>query len=207
MKTNLHFSDNYAFEGKFLDHEGLTAKSKVNSKTFAELSRATRISVINEWLDGNQTDSLFAGIVNFNSCGDDASKTDIENAITVCENENWKIVVTNDSKATAFSTILVPTKPISQLATLSNEQVTHLANILTMISTRYDNLIMASVGLSIEWFSSSNRSDLMHAVISPIVNSAACMFGSQRFMVSDFTPEQTARRLSNLSDIHFRDIF
>lgn len=207
MNTNLQISQNCAFENGFLVQKDATSAGKLSAKTFAELPLNARASEVKKWLDERTEDIHFAGKVSFHSACDGVSSSDIEQAITVCENAHWKIAVANNSKTAAFSTLLVPTKPTRQLAALNDDELTQLANSLAMISTRYDNLMMASVGLSIEWHSGTHQTDSIHAVISPIVSSAPGMFGSQRFIISDFTPEQTARRLRNLSDIHFRDIF
>jgi UDPglucose--hexose-1-phosphate uridylyltransferase len=125
----------------------------------------------------------------------------------ICENSDWQVVVITTIKQPAFCTLLLPKQPWHSMSTLGDDEIASLANIISIISTRYDNLMMTYVDLTIDWYSTDDTPDTLHAIISPAPSTVDGMFGSQRFIVGDFTPEQTARRLRNLSDIHFRDIF
>ncbi|WP_371194842.1 hypothetical protein [Glaciecola sp. SC05] len=201
MNTGLHFAQRHNIDNEPPAYQDNKISLNVGLKTFAELSRKARIAVITEWMNQTHSETLFAGRVNFT----DNNNYSDQHAIQVCENNDWQLIVPNNNKHDPFSTILLAKKPLCNLANMSTDQVSSLANIMAMLSTRYDNLMMASVELSIEWASAQTSN--VYAVISPVVGNQLGMFGSQRFIASDFTPEQTARRLKNLSDIHFRDIF
>lgn len=203
MNTGLHFAQRHNIDNEPPTYQDNKISLNVGLKTFAELSRKARIAIITEWMDQTDSETLFAGWVNFTD--NNNNNYSDQHAIEVCENNDWQLIVPNNNKHDPFSTILLAKKPLSNLANMSREQINSLANIMAMLSTRYDNLMMASVMLSIEWVTTQTTD--VYAVISPVVGNQPGMFGSQRFIVSDFTPEQTARRLKNLSDIHFRDIF
>ncbi|MDM7859218.1 hypothetical protein QTP81_01190 [Alteromonas sp. ASW11-36] len=169
--------------------------------TFAELSPIERLAIIEEWQAERASTGNFLGEVDFIR-----SKTSIpaqQQDLLVSENQHWAIYVPTDNRA-PFATLLVPKDAANALDELDQEQLDSLACLIAKMSTRYDNLMMSSVALYIRWHTSPAG---LHATLEPQSVDCDSAFGTMRFIHTDFTAEQTARRLSKLSDIHFRDIF
>lgn len=173
--------------------------------TFAGLTTSQRLQQINQWKNAEQS-SQFKGRCEFVELNEvTANQEQIESTI-VCENQDWVVhsIVTDE---TAFATCLTAKRRDTQLASLTDAETASLASILAKLSTRYDNLMMSDVALDLEWQRNTAQSSVCAAIIIPRGSEGDGVFGVQRFIGSDFTAEQSARRLRNLSDIHFRDLF
>lgn len=207
MNTGLNFPQYAVDKAGFSISESAKTSPRSRQQTFAELSHQDRISTVADWLYEHNSHSAMQGNVSFNTHKNNLVINYTEDAINVCENADWLVAVPIKGEYPAFSTVIVSKKSLHNINALPEDAIASLANILAMLSTRYDNLMMASVGLSIDWYSSAIESNHLHAIVSPIASSETGIFGTQPFIISDFTAEQTARRLRNLSDIHYRDIF
>lgn len=184
----------------------LTAENtKRGSMTFAEMTTLQRIQQIRDWQTGSLTNS-FLGSCTFATVLEADKPLPQSMNTRVCENNDWTVdAVQGDSGA--FATQVTCRRNIKDMAALSDELIGSLAAILTKLSTRYDNLMMSAVALNIDWRQQVKGSQTLCAIVSPEGTRRSGLFGIQRFIGSDFTPEQTARRLRNLSDIHFSDLF
>jgi hypothetical protein len=207
MDTTLNFAHNSVTTNTFSANQYSTLNASAQKKTFAELCHSDRVAIVSSWLDETPVDANFMGSVTFREDENSLKSSASESLIKVCENRDWQLAISNDYNVSDFSTLLIAKQDLHSLRDLNEDTISSLAHIIAIISTRYDNLMMATVGLSIKWWSSKHEAQHLYATISPVISSQQCRFGAQRFMFSDFTPEQAARRLGNLSDIHFRDIF
>lgn len=176
-----------------------------NNVTFAGLSNTQRLQQINQWKNA-QRSSQFKGRCEFVEISDCTTTNTQDVSTLVCENQDWTVhaIVTDE---TAFATRLTAKRCATQLNSLSESETVSLASILAKLSTRYDNLMMADVALDLEWQQMTDHASVCSALIIPRGSESDGVFGVQRFIGSDFTAEQSARRLRNLSDIHFRDLF
>jgi hypothetical protein len=207
MNTTLNFAHNSVSTSTFSANQYSTLNANAEKKTLAELSHRDRVAIVSSWIDETPVDANFMGSVTFRENENSLKSSASESLIKVCENIDWQLAISTDYSVSDFSTLLIAKQDLHSLRDLNEDTISSLARIIAIISTRYDNLMMATVGLSIKWWSSKHEAQHLYATISPVISSQQCRFGAQRFMFSDFTPEQAARRLGNLSDIHFRDIF
>lgn len=133
---------------------------------------------------------------------------------TITENSDW-IAVVPYWAAWPFEALLLPLFPISRLSDLAPNQVGHLAQILSALTIRYDNLFQTSFPYSMGWHgapygSSSTAHWQLHAhFYPPLLRSASV----RKFMVGyemlaeaqrDLTPEQAAQALRHVNErVHY----
>ncbi|WP_100657633.1 hypothetical protein [Alteromonas flava] len=181
-----------------------SAAVETTTASFAHLSPQQRTSEIQQWLSQNSNRS-FVGTVNFGKNLRAGNCVSNMTSLLVCENSDWQVTVVH-SPSQPFATQVISKFRAVSLSSLDASQVNSLGHIMTVLSTRYDNLCMSTVPLNIEW-SESYEDNCLIAVITPNIQAQSGLFAGQRFIGADFSAQQVARRLGNLSDIHFRDIF
>jgi UDPglucose--hexose-1-phosphate uridylyltransferase len=133
----------------------------------------------------------------------------------VARNEDW-IAVVPFWAVWPFEVLLMPLRRlIMRLPDCTDRERTNLAGILKELLTRYDNLFEVSFPYSMGWHGAPfEAGDLSHWQLHahfypPLLRSATV----KKFMVGyemlaeaqrDLTPEQAARRLRDLSAVHYR---
>jgi UDPglucose--hexose-1-phosphate uridylyltransferase len=132
----------------------------------------------------------------------------------VVENEHWLAVVPYWA-VWPFETLLMPRRHVTRLADLQETERNHLAAILRSLLTRYDNLFETPFPYSMGWHGAPYDAEdhshwQLHAhFFPPLLRSATV----KKFMVGyemlaeaqrDLTAEQAAKRLRELSDVHYR---
>lgn len=132
----------------------------------------------------------------------------------VTENSEWAVIVPFWA-VWPFETILVPKKNISRITDLSSPQQIGLANILKVLTIKYDNLFNISFPYTMGWHGAPFEEEAdkywqLHAHFYPPLLRSATV---KKFMVGyemlseaqrDITPEQAADRLRKLPDIHYK---
>ena len=131
----------------------------------------------------------------------------------VCSNEHWMVVVPYWA-AWPFETLLLPRFSVQQLVQLNEQQQLDLADMLSQITVKYDNLFNCSFPYSMGWHGAPyNNEDNAHWTLHahffpPLLRSASV----RKFMVGyelmaesqrDLTPEQAAQMLRDVSTIHY----
>jgi UDPglucose--hexose-1-phosphate uridylyltransferase len=115
-----------------------------------------------------------------------------------------------------FETIIIPRRPHASINELTIAEVTDLADILKRTVTRYDNLFNTLFPYSLGIHQAPVRATMtdhwhwhIH-IVPPLLRSATV----RKFMVGfellaepqrDITPEQAAKRLRELSEMHYRE--
>ena len=140
-----------------------------------------------------------------------------DGARTVVANEHW-IAVVPFWAAWPFETLLLPLGAVSSLPELGAEQRLALAEVLSGLLVRYDNLFECSFPYSMGWhgapFKTAGKADNAHWQLHahfypPLLRSAEI----RKFMVGyemlaepqrDLTPEQAATVLRGLSATHYK---
>jgi len=137
-----------------------------------------------------------------------------EKTRVILENEHW-VTLTPFWAIWPFETMLMPKRNIKHLTELSSEEQNSLADILKRHLTKYDNLFEISFPYSMGWHGAPfNKQDNSHWQLHahfypPLLRSATV----KKFMVGyemlaeaqrDITAEQAAKKLKNLSDIHYK---
>ena len=137
-----------------------------------------------------------------------------EGARVVVHNEDWLAVVPYWA-SWPFETLVLPNFKVAQLTDLSASQTDSLADLLSKLLIRYDNLFECSFPYSMGWHgapfnSQANDHWQLHAhFYPPLLRSASV----RKFMVGyemlaeaqrDITPEQAASALQELSSVHYR---
>lgn len=131
----------------------------------------------------------------------------------VIQNEYWLVVVPFWA-VWPFETLLLPRRHMRRLPELSEAERNSLAEILSRLLTRYDNLFETSFPYSMGWHGAPNAEGdfsywQLHAHFYPPLLRSATV---KKFMVGyellaeaqrDLTPEQAAERLRQLSDRHY----
>lgn len=145
----------------------------------------------------------------------DYAKREIDNEErVVCLNDDWVVVVPYWA-SWPYETLLMPRSEVSHMSELHDLQKKSLAEILKEITTRYDNLFNTSFPYSFGWHcrpvgDNSSGHWLMHGHFYPPLLRSATV---QKFMVGyelmaetqrDITPEQAAKTLRDLSDVHYK---
>ncbi len=133
----------------------------------------------------------------------------------VCQNSDWLVVVPYWA-AWPFETLLLPRFPIKRMTELTEDTRQSLADIIQQITIRYDNLFECSFPYSMGWHGApfdqkSHDEWTLHAhFFPPLLRSATV----RKFMVGyemmaeaqrDITSEQAARRLRELSSVHYKE--
>lgn len=136
----------------------------------------------------------------------------------VLANEQWLVVVPYWA-VWPFETLLLPRRPVSRLPDLQETERHALADILKRLLSRYDNLFETSFPYSMGWHGAPFTPDgeaadaphwQLHAHFYPPLLRSATV---KKFMVGfemlgeaqrDLTAEQTAARLRQLPDKHYK---
>jgi UDPglucose--hexose-1-phosphate uridylyltransferase len=114
-----------------------------------------------------------------------------------------------------FEILLLPTRPVSRLPDLTGAERTALAEVMSALLIRYDNLFETSFPYSMGWHAAPNGPEAaahwqLHAHFYPPLLRSATV---KKFMVGyemlaeaqrDLTPEQAAQRLRELPAVHYR---
>jgi UDPglucose--hexose-1-phosphate uridylyltransferase len=115
-----------------------------------------------------------------------------------------------------FETIIIPRRPQASINELTVAEVTDLADILKRTVTRYDNLFNTLFPYSLGIHQApvqATMTDHWHwhiHIVPPLLRSATV----RKFMVGfellaepqrDITPDQAAKRLRELSEMHYRE--
>lgn len=132
----------------------------------------------------------------------------------VCENKHWVALVPFWAKW-PYETLLLPRRHLGSLAEINKTERSELANILKRITIRYDNLFQVPFPYTMG-IHQSPTDGLSHPYwhlhvhfYPPLLRSATV----QKFMVGfemlgtpqrDFSPEEAAERLRNLSETHYK---
>ncbi len=131
----------------------------------------------------------------------------------VCYNEHWLVVVPYWA-AWPFETLLLPRFTVQKLTELNDKQAISLAEIISQITVRYDNLFQCDFPYSMGWHSApfddkTHPEWTLHAHFFPPLLRSALV---KKFMVGyemlaeaqrDITPEQAAHRLRELPTRHY----
>ena len=133
----------------------------------------------------------------------------------VCKNSHWVAMVPYWA-TWPFETLLLPARHLSKFTELSAEEKDSLAEILRILTIKYDNLFQTSFPYSMGWHCApelaegSDKHWQLHAhFYPPLLRSATVrkfMVGYEMLAESqrDMTPEQAAERLQQLPDVHYR---
>ncbi|MCG6377470.1 UDP-glucose--hexose-1-phosphate uridylyltransferase [Vibrio fluvialis] len=140
-----------------------------------------------------------------------------DGARIVVETEFWVAVVPYWA-AWPFETMLLPKLHIRRMNELSERQRDDLALAIKKLTSRYDNLFRCSFPYSMGWHYApffEQGTDIehwqLHALFYPPLLRSATI---RKFMVGfemlaesqrDLTAEQAAQRLSNVSDVHYKE--
>ena len=133
----------------------------------------------------------------------------------VCHNSDWLVVVPHWA-AWPFETLLLPRFHVERMPDLALSQRSNLANIVSQLLIRYDNLFNCSFPYSMGWhgapFDKADHPEwTLHAsFLPPLLRNAQI----RKFMVGyelmaepqrDITPELAAERLRQCPPIHYLD--
>lgn len=133
----------------------------------------------------------------------------------VVENEDWVVVVPYWA-TWPFETLLIPRRHVKRLPELTESERKSLAEILKRHLTRYDNLFEIPFPYSMGWHGAPNDNEpaehwQLHAHFYPPLLRSATV---KKFMVGyemmaeaqrDLTPEQAAKRLRDLPEVHYKN--
>ncbi|MDE1170055.1 MAG: UDP-glucose--hexose-1-phosphate uridylyltransferase [Verrucomicrobium sp.] len=131
----------------------------------------------------------------------------------VVENADWLAVVPYWA-VWPFEILLLPRRQVSRLTELAAAEKRNLAEILKRLLVRYDNLFETSFPYSMGWHGAPGTEPAPHWQLHahfypPLLRSASV----KKFMVGyellaesqrDLTPEEAARRLRELPEIHYK---
>lgn len=133
----------------------------------------------------------------------------------VVQNSQWVVVVPFWA-AWPFETLVLPKFSVSRLTELTTYQQEKLAEILKILTTKYDNLFQCSFPYSMGWHGApfdgkSHPEWVLHAsFFPPLLRSSSI----KKFMVGyemmaepqrDITPEAAAKLLRQLSSVHYME--
>lgn len=132
----------------------------------------------------------------------------------VASNKNWLVVVPYWAKW-PFETLLLPTTATANMSQLNDKQCEDLADILSVLTVKYDNVFKCSFPYSMGWHNApSNLDDTKHWLLHahfypPLLRSSTVkkhMVGYEMMAESqrDLTPEQAATILREASDVHYK---
>ena len=134
----------------------------------------------------------------------------------VIENDHWLAVVPYWA-VWPYETLLLPKRHVLRLVDLTSKEQEALAVIMKLLVTKYDNLFQCPFPYSMGWHGAPTGSDdtdcchwQLHAhYYPPLLRSATI----KKFMVGyemmaspqrDLTAEQAARKLRELSEVHYK---
>lgn len=137
----------------------------------------------------------------------------------VVQDDHW-IAVVPYWAVWPFEVLLLPKRHVPRLPDLVNEEREALGSILKHLLTRYDNLFETSFPYSMGWHGAPFSGDealvssywQLHAHFYPPLLRSATV---KKFMVGfemlaeaqrDLTPEQAAKRLVDLPEVHYRGV-
>ena len=144
---------------------------------------------------------------------DYAERESADGTRTVCENQDW-IAVVPYWALWPFETLMLPKRRrISHLDALQDDERDSLADLLSQLTIRYDNLFETSFPYSMGWHGAPGARDEAHWQLHahfypPLLRSATV----KKFMVGyemlaegqrDLTAEQAAERLRSVSNTHY----
>ncbi|MCB0194620.1 MAG: UDP-glucose--hexose-1-phosphate uridylyltransferase [Anaerolineae bacterium] len=132
----------------------------------------------------------------------------------IVSNEHWVAVVPYWAMW-PFETLLIPTRHILRLTDVTRSERDALAAILKRLLSKYDNMFEVSFPYSMGWHGAPTDNQnydhwQLHAHFYPPLLRSATV---KKFMVGyemlgepqrDLTPEQAAKRLQDLSDVHYK---
>jgi UDPglucose--hexose-1-phosphate uridylyltransferase len=132
----------------------------------------------------------------------------------IVQNDHWMAVVPFWA-VWPFESLILPRRPVKRLPDLNFDERRGLADLLKRLLTRYDNLFEIAFPYSFGWHgapfvSEDNAHWQLHAHIYPPLLRSATV---RKFMVGyemlaeaqrDLTAEQAARRLQDISEVHYR---
>lgn len=145
---------------------------------------------------------------------DYAEREAVDGTRTVTSNDDWLAVVPFWA-AWPFETLLLPRFPVSRMTELNDTQQQTLAEILSALLVRYDNLFATSFPYSMGWHGAPQTDDAcphwqLHAhFYPPLLRSSSV----RKFMVGyemlaeaqrDLTAEQAAQILRDQPDTHYK---
>lgn len=133
----------------------------------------------------------------------------------VVQNDDWLVVVPYWAKW-PFETLLLPRFVITRMTDLTKEQQYSLADAIKQITIRYDNLFNCSFPYSMGWHGAPYDGEAhpewcLHAsFFPPLLRSATVrkfMVGYEMMAESqrDLTAEQAAKRLRDVSSVHYKE--
>lgn len=141
----------------------------------------------------------------------------------VLEQEDWLVVVPHWA-VWPYETLVLPRQPVSRITQLTSSERDGLACLIRRLTAKYDNLFQCSFPYSMGWHGAPTGCHLqekgeglgvsdywvLHAhYYPPLLRSATV----KKFMVGyemlaqaqrDLTPEQAARTLRDLPDVHYK---
>jgi UDPglucose--hexose-1-phosphate uridylyltransferase len=132
----------------------------------------------------------------------------------VCENVSWVALVPYWAKW-PFETILLQKRQIADMTELDASQAQGLAEIISHLTIKYDNVFKCSFPYSMGWHNApANLKDKSHWMLHahfypPLLRSATVkkhMVGYEMMAESqrDLSPEQAAKILQDASDVHYK---
>jgi hypothetical protein len=188
--------------------------------SLAELSQKQRMNLICDWQNANLANSrgLLSGygtsvLTQFLQFRGDTSLFSIgaQEKETIIENAHWKVIAA-ENPDTPLETLVIAKSNKLSMENLSYSQRSALATILSKLATRYDNLLMESLGCEITWHVQKPNSDTpcMYATYKPLLDTLKAANQNYRRNNARFhamSGKEITQLLKNLSDIHYSDIF
>lgn len=133
----------------------------------------------------------------------------------VCQNDNWVVLVPYWAKW-PFETLVLPISPIADMTQMNEAQQRDLADVISQLTIRYDNIFKCSFPYSMGWHNApTDLLDKSHWVLHahfypPLLRSATVkkhMVGYEMMAESqrDLTPELAAKMLRDVSSVHYKE--
>ena len=132
----------------------------------------------------------------------------------VCNNDSWLVVVPYWAKW-PFETLVLPKDAIADMTEMTEKQEKDLADVLSQLTIKYDNVFNCSFPYSMGWHNAPSDLEskahwLLHGhFYPPLLRSATVkkhMVGYEMMAESqrDLTPEQAATILRDASNVHYK---
>ena len=146
--------------------------------------------------------------------GDSLARELADGARVVCANEHWVVLVPFWA-VWPFETMVLPRRKVADLPGLASEERAALADALSRLNVRYDNLFRTSFPYSMGWHARPTDGAehpywRLHAsYYPPLLRSATVRKFAVGYELTaeaqrDFTPEEAAERLRGLPERHYR---